>query len=274
MRERLGSRRKATQRARLASIVLLVMLASSCFFIIGPAPSIAIAERFLQSSNAHWLGTDHYGRDNLVMILRGGFWSLTIAFSAVALAMLCAIPLGLLAAHTTKIFLQRALLSAADLLFAFPAILTALLITALYKPGLLAVLVAITLLNIPVFLRLTFAAAQSLYRAPFISAARALGASDRRILLHHILPNILTPLLLHASTQVALAILVESALAYLGLSLPPPNASWGVIVREAQNFMEFSKIPIIATASLIFATVMACSTIARAYSSHEKESLL
>lgn len=194
---------------------------------------------------------------------------MTIAFSAVALAMLCAIPLGLIAARTTKVFLQRALLNAADILFAFPAILTALLITALYKPGLLAVLVAITLLNIPVFLRLTFAAAKNLYRAPFINAARALGASDRRIVRRHILPNILTPLLLHASTQVALAILVESALAYLGLSLPPPNASWGVIVREAQNFLEFSKIPIIATASLIFATVIACSTIARAHSIHK-----
>ena len=180
--------------------------------------------------------------------------------------MLCALPLGLLAAHARSSLLRRALLSASDLLFAFPAVLTALLVAALYKPGALAVTLAITLLNIPVFLRLTYAAARGIYNSPFVIAARGLGASDLRVVCMHILPNILPPLLLHASSQVSLAILVESALSYLGISLPPPNASWGAIVRESQNFLSFSTLPLVVAAAFIFITVLSCSNLARSYS--------
>ena len=244
---------------------LCVLLIFFCSAILTPPPTIIIEERFLSPSLAHWLGTDHYGRDTLRLILRGGFWSLSIALCAIALALLCALPLGLASARTTNPLLRNASLSAADLLFAFPALLTALLISTLYKPGWLAVLCAITLFNIPVFWKITRSITQSLYLSPFITAARALGASERRILYKHILPNTLAPLLLHASTQVSVAILAEASFAYLGLGTPPPNASWGRIVREAQNFLVFSSIPLVATACFMVASVVAFSTLARAY---------
>ena len=246
-------------------LVLFVLLVFFCYAVFTPPPAIVIEERFLAPSLSHWLGTDHYGRDTLGMVLRGGFWSLATALSAVALALLCALPLGFASARTKNPLLRNISLNAADLLFAFPALLTALLIATLYKPGWLAVLCAITLFNIPVFWKITRAIAQSLYLSPFVVAARALGASERRILYRPILPNTLAPLLLHASTQVSLAILAESSFAYLGLGIPPPNASWGSIVREAQNFLVFSSTPLVATACLMIASVATFSALARTY---------
>ena len=251
-------------RLGLVLFALFVLLVFFCV-VFTPPPAIVIEERFLRPSLAHWLGTDHYGRDTLRMVLRGGFVSLATALSAVALALLCALPLGFASARTENALLRSISLNAADLLFAFPALLTALLIATLYKPGWLAVLCAITLFNIPVFWKLSRAIARSLYLSPFISAARALGASERRILYKHILPNTLAPLLLHASTQVSLAILAEASFAYLGLGTPPPAASWGSIVREAQNFLVFSSIPLVATACLMVASVAAFSSLARRY---------
>ena len=246
-------------------LVLLVLLVFFCSAVFTPPPEIVIDERFLSPSFSHWLGTDHYGRDTLRMILRGGFWSLSTALCAVALALLCALPLGFASARATNPLLRNAFLNTADLLFAFPALLTALLIATLYKPGWLAVLCAITLFNIPVFWKITRAITQSLYLSPFVTATRALGANERRILYRHILPNTLAPLLLHASTQVSVAILAEASFAYLGLGTPPPNASWGSIVREAQNFLVFSSIPLVATACLMVASVATFSSLAQTH---------
>ena len=246
-------------------LVLFVLLVCFCHAVFTPSPAIVIDERFLTPSLSHWLGTDHYGRDTLQMILRGGFVSLSIALCSIALALLCALPLGLVSARTTQPLLRNALLNTSDLLFAFPALLTALLVATLYKPGWFAVLCAITLFNIPVFWNITRSTTRSLYLSPFVVAARALGASERRILYRHILPNTLAPLLLHASTQVSLAILAEASFAYLGLGTPPPNASWGSIVREAQNFLVFSSTPLVATACLMVASVAVFSALARSY---------
>ncbi len=246
-------------------LALFVLLIFFCYAVFTPPPAIVIEERFLSPSLTHWLGTDHYGRDTLRLILRGGFWSLSTAICAIALALLCALPLGLASARILSPLLRSAFLNTADLLFAFPALLTALLIATLYKPGWLAVLCAITLFNIPVFWKISRSIAQGLYLSPFVAAARALGASEGRILYRHILPNTLAPLLLLASTQISVAILAEASFAYLGLGTPPPNASWGSIVREAQNFLVFSSMPLVATACLMVASVTAFSALARAY---------
>ncbi len=246
-------------------LALFVLLIFICHAVLMPPPAIVIEERFLSPSLSHWLGTDHYGRDTLRLILRGSFWSLSTALCAIALALLFALPLGLASARTLNPLLRNASLNVADLLFAFPALLTALLIATLYKPGWLAVLCAIALFNLPVFWKITRSIAQGLYLSPFVVAARALGASERRILYRHILPNTLAPLLLHASTQVSVAILAEASFSYLGLGIPPPNASWGSIVREAQNFLVFSSMPLVATACLMVASVAGFSTLARGY---------
>ncbi len=255
-------------RRRARYTLGFVLFALSVFFycaVLTPPPAIVIDDRFLPPSLAHWLGTDHYGRDTLRMILRGGWVSLATALAAVALALLCALPLGFASARTNNSLLRTLSKNASDLLFAFPALLTALLVATLYRPGWLAVLCAITLFNIPVFWKITRAIARSLYLSPFTTAARALGASEGHILLKHMLANTLAPLLTHAATQVSLAILAEASFAYLGLGSPPPHASWGSIVREAQNFLVFSATPLIATACFMVASVVVFSTLAKAY---------
>ncbi|MEP7239430.1 MAG: ABC transporter permease, partial [Devosia sp.] len=165
-------------------------------------------------SAAHWFGTDQYGRDVFSQILVGARTSIAVALVAVGLGLGLGVPLGLWSAAQRGTLVDEIILRANDLVFAFPALLIAILITAVFGPGAVNAIIAIGIFNIPVFARLTRAASLSLWTRDFILAARVAGKGAARISAEHILPNILNTLIVQITIQFSLGILAEAALAY------------------------------------------------------------
>jgi peptide/nickel transport system permease protein len=195
-----------------------------------------IVHRLEGPSPAHWLGTDQFGRDVFSMILVGARISLAVGFVAVGIGIVAGVALGLTAA-AARGMLDEAVMRLSDFTFAFPAILSAILITAAYGPGAVNAIVAIGIFNVPVFARLARGAALQVMAKDFVRAARAVGMGLPRIMWRHVLPNIAGLIAVQASVQFALAILAEAGLAYLGLGTQPPQPSWGRMLYEAQSFM-------------------------------------
>jgi peptide/nickel transport system permease protein len=188
-------------------------------------------------SAAHWFGTDQYGRDVFSMILVGARTSIAVALIAVGLGVALGVPLGLWAAAERGTLIDEIVMRANDLVFAFPALLIAVLITAIFGPSATNAVIAIGIFNVPVFARLTRAAAISLWPRDFILAARVSGKGAARISLEHILPNIFNTLVVQITIQFSLGILAEAALAYLGLGAQPPIPSWGKMLADSQTLI-------------------------------------
>ncbi len=197
---------------------------------------MAVRNRFASPSWEHWLGTDHFGRDTLSLLMVGAQNSITVGLVAVGIGLLVGVPLGVLAA-ARRGWVDEVLGRTVDLTFAFPAILSAVLITALMGPGSINSIIAIGIFNIAVFARVARAAALQVQGREFVRAALALGRSRLDVALRHILPNMASALVVQATIQFAIAILAEAALSYLGLGTQPPQPSWGKMLFDAQNFM-------------------------------------
>jgi peptide/nickel transport system permease protein len=217
--------------------LLLVLTALLSFlWLPGSATTIDVAHKLAPPSPEHWLGTDHFGRDVAAMIMVGARNAILVGLVAVGLGILLGVSLGLLAAAAGG-WIEEGLLRAADFTYAFPALLSAILATTLLGPGAVNAMLAIGLVNVPIFLRLTRAAARSIWVTPFVLAARALGKGPARITIDHILPNVAGLLIVQATSQFALAVLAEAGLSYLGLGTQPPHPSWGRMLYEAQSFL-------------------------------------
>ena len=187
-------------------------------------------------SAAHWLGTDQFGRDVLSMMMLGARNSIAVSLVAVGIGAGLGVPLGALAA-ARRGWIEEAVMRFNDFAFAFPALLSAVMITALLGPGAVNSIIAIGIFNVPVFARVTRGASLSLWRREFVMAARVAGKGATRITVEHILPNVASILIVQMTIQFALAILAEAGLSYLGLGTQPPNPSWGKMLNEAQTFM-------------------------------------
>lgn len=222
-----------------AAITLVVALAAVLSFVWTPYGFAAqnIPNRLQPPSPEHWLGTDHFGRDMFSMILVGARTSISVALVAVSVGVLIGTPLGLFAAARRGTLVDDIVMRGNDLVFAFPALLIAILITAVFGPGAVNAIIAIGIFNIPVFARLSRGAALSLWQREFILAARVSGKSAARISYEHILPNITNTLIVQATIQFALGILAEAALAYVGLGAQPPIPSWGKMLADAQTMI-------------------------------------
>jgi len=190
-------------------------------------------------SRYHLMGTDQYGRDILSRIMVGAINSIVVGLATVAIGLLAGVALGLIAAYYGR-WADECIMRFSDLLFGFPAVLTAILVSSIWGPSLYNVMVAIGIFYIPVFARLTRAVALTVWAREFIEAARASGVSEWRITIRHVLPNLTSPLIIQATIQFAVAILAEAGLSYLGLGTQPPHASWGRMLFEAQTFIEIS----------------------------------
>ena len=188
-------------------------------------------------SAAHWFGTDQYGRDVFSQILVGARTSIAVALVAVGLGVGLGVPLGLWAAAVRGTLIDEVVMRANDLVFAFPALLIAILITAIFGPSATNAVIAIGIFNVPVFARLTRAAAISLWTRDFILAARVAGKGAARISVEHILPNIFNTLVVQITIQFSLGILAEAALAYVGLGAQPPVPSWGKMLADSQTLI-------------------------------------
>ena len=186
------------------------------------------------------LGTDHFGRDILSMIMMGARTSIAVALLAVGIGMCIGVPLGLLAAARRGSFLDELIMRGNDLVFAFPSLVIAILITAIFGASAVNAIIAIGIFNVPVFARLTRGAALPLWERDFILAARVCGKSAARISVEHILPNIMNLMIVQGTIQFSLGILAEAALSYIGLGAQPPTASWGRMLADAQTLVSIA----------------------------------
>ena len=221
--------------AGLCSALVLMALLS---WVWSPYPATAIdmAARLQGPSASHWLGTDAYGRDVASQLLVGARSSLAVGLAAVGLGLLVGASLGLLAAARPG-WVDALVQRVADVSLAFPALLTAIVLAAVWGPGMGNAVVAIALFNIPIFARLARATALGIWSRDYVLAARACGKDRWRITWEHVLPNMAAVLIVQASSQFALAILAEAALSYLGLGTQAPQPSWGRMLSEAQTLL-------------------------------------
>ncbi len=185
---------------------------------------------------SHWLGTDPYGRDIASLLLVGARASIVVGVIAVGIGLVIGVGLGLLAA-ARRGWVEEALMRVCDFGFAFPAILSAIMLTAVFGPGMVNAIIAIGIYNIPTFARITRASANAVWAREYILAARASGQSTWAITWEHVLPNIASVLVVQATIRFAIAILAEAALSYLGLGTQPPQPSWGRMLSEAQTLL-------------------------------------
>jgi peptide/nickel transport system permease protein len=217
--------------------MLIAMLALLSFFWTPYDITRLIIEDKLQPpSAAHWFGADHFGRDILSMIMIGARNSIAVALVAVGIGMGIGVPLGAFAAARGGLP-DDAVMRLNDVVFAFPALLSAIMITAIFGPGAINAIIAIGIFNIPVFARVARAGALALWPREFILAARAAGKGKTLITVEHILPNIASLLLVQGTIQFALGILAEAGLSYVGLGAQPPMPSWGRMLFDAQTRM-------------------------------------
>src|SRR5215475_5168814 len=220
----------------VVTLALVITAAISLVYTPRDPLEMSISGRLQGPSEAHPLGTDQFGRDLLSRVMRGAVTSLLVGVIAVGIGMGIGVVLGMLSGYFGG-WLDEGFMRLMDAVQGFPAILSALLMTAVFRPSLSISMVAIGVAFLPVFARLTRASFLEFRDREFVLAARALGAGDRALIVRHVLPNTLPPLIVQATISFPVAILAEAALSYLGLGTQPPNPSWGLMLKEAQAFL-------------------------------------
>jgi len=242
----------------LLSLIVVFTALLSGFWTPHDVTAVDIAAKLSAPSFAHPMGTDHFGRDVLSMIMVGAQNSLAVALMAIALGLGIGAPLGLWAAAKGG-WLDDLVMRANDLVFAFPALLLAVMMTAVMGPGALNAILAIGIFNIPVFMRVTRAAAMALWTRDYVLAARTAGKSKALISIQHIAPNLLSLVMIQAAIQFSVAIVAEAGLSYVGLGTQPPMPSWGRMLAEAQTMTAFAPWLAINPGLAIFMTVLGLS---------------
>ncbi len=221
-----------------AVIVLAVVAAAAGADLLAPySPYDLDVARMLETpSPSHWLGTDEVGRDVLSRTIHAARISVEVALVAVGVGLVGGTLIGLVAAYLGGIA-DTILMRLMELLFSFPAILLAVILMASLGTSILNAMIAIGLIFIPGFARLARATTMEVLRLQYVDAARAVGMGDLRIIFREILPNILAPSLVEAAVAFAYAVLLESALSFLGLGAQPPEPSWGNMINTGRGFM-------------------------------------
>jgi len=240
-----------------AAIVLAVAVAAAFAPWIAPydPDQLSILDRFGGLSSTHWLGTDQLGRDLLSRLLHGATVAMAVSLSSIALAAAAGTLLGVLAASLPGVG-ERAILILFDIVAAFPSLVLALAVVAVFGPGNghLVGIVAVTL--VPQFGRVARAQVLTLQALPFLEAERILGASPVRILMSHLLPNIAGPLIVLASMEIPVVITIEAGLSFIGLGVRPPLASWGTLIYDGYSYMSDSILPVLVSSiALAIATL-------------------
>ena len=221
-----------------AVLSLLLVFTASLSLVWTPwSPyEMDLPRKLLPPSPAHWLGTDVYGRDVASLLLVGARSSILVGVVAVGIGLVVGTALGLLAA-ARRGWMEETIMRLSDFTLAFPAILSAIMMTAVFGPGMVNAIIAIGIYNIPTFTRISRASAHAVWSREYITAARACGKGTWAITWQHVLPNISAVLIVQVTIRFAIAILAEAALSYLGLGTQPPQPSWGRMLAEAQTML-------------------------------------
>lgn len=243
--------------AAIAWIILVFAAAALADVLPLPSPTdMDMLERRAPASTLHWFGTDGLGRDELSRLIFGARVSLTIGLCAPVIGITIGGALGMLAGYFRGRF-EQLVVGGMDVLLAFPPLILALAVTAYLGQSLLNLTLILGVLGIPAFMRVARAATLTLARREFVIAARALGASHARILLRELLPNVFLPLFAFFLLGVAVTVVVEGALSFLGLGVPPPAPSWGSMIGEGRESLEMAPQLAFIPAVTMFLTVLA-----------------
>lgn len=253
------ARKFARNRAAMGGLVILLVLAG----LSAAAPLVAthdpeatnLSEALQGPGPRHWLGTDPLGRDLWSRVVYGGRISLFASLLAVSLSLLIGVSLGAVAGYYGG-WLDTLFMRLTDIMLTFPGILLALSVAAALGSGLGPALIAAVVVSVPTDIRLTRGAVLSVRTLPYIEACHALGATDRRTLLYHVLPNITTPIIIQATLHLATVLLLIAALGFLGLGAHPPTPEWGTLVAEGRAYLRSaSYITIVPGIVLMLATL-------------------
>ena len=239
------------------TIVLIIVIAAVFAPLISThnPDQLDVINRFSAPSAAHWLGTDHLGRDLYSRLVHGSTVALAVALSAIALSLTSGTILGILAAYLPTSS-ERFILILFDVISSFPSMVLALAIVAVFGPSTTIVVIIVAITLAPQFGRVARAQVLTLKSAPFLEAERILGASGGRIVLYHILPNILGTLVVLASMNIPVVITIEAGLSFLGLGVRPPLASWGNLIQDGYQYLTEGWVPIVvSSAALALATL-------------------
>lgn len=228
--------------AAVAAVLLIGIVLMSLFdeTLAPQGPNeISVADRLQSPSWAHPFGTDDLGRDILSRVILGAGVSLRVGFLAVGIALVIGTLIGLLAGFYGR-WVDDVLMRIMDMLFAFPAVLLAIAVLAVRGAGSGNTALAIGIVYIPVFARVTRASVLGVREEVYVRASRSVGASDFRLLTRHVLPNAAPPIIVQTSISLAFAVLAEAALSFLGLGTQPPNPSWGLMLAEGRGFIDLA----------------------------------
>ncbi len=243
----------------IGGALTLVFLAAALISLVWTpydVEQLAIANKLKTPTAAHWFGTDHFGRDIFSMIMVGARTSIAVALIAVGIGIGLGVPLGLAAASSRGSWLDEIIMRGNDLVFAFPSLVIAILITAVFGASAVNAIIAIGIFNVPVFARVSRGAALSLWEREFIMAARVAGKGATRISIEHVLPNIANLLIVQGTIQFSLGILAEAGLSYVGLGAQPPLPSWGRMLADSQTMISFAPHMAMAPGLAIVFTVL------------------
>jgi peptide/nickel transport system permease protein len=240
----------------VAWLIFIFAVAALANWLPLPSPTdMDMLERRQPVSMAHWLGTDGLGRDELARLIYGARISLTVGLCAPIIGLTIGGALGMLAGYFRGRF-ETLVVGSMDVLLAFPPLILALAVTAYLGQSLLNLTLILGVLGIPAFMRVARATTLTLARREFVTAAQTLGATHARILLRELLPNVLLPLLAFFLLGVAVTIVVEGALSFLGLGVPPPISSWGSMIGEGRESLEIAPRLAFIPAVTMFLTVL------------------
>jgi peptide/nickel transport system permease protein len=237
---RLAARQFFRNPAAVAGLIVLGLICVAALLAPWVAPhdpiQMRLSAKLRAPSEVYWLGTDHFGRDIFSRLLHGARLSLSVGLLVVGFAASIGVPLGLLAGLAGG-WVDNALLRLMDAMLTFPPLLLAVAIVGLLGPDVINVMLALGIVQIPVLVRLVRASTLAAREETYVTAARALGASGRRIALRHVLRNILSPIVVQVTIGFSAAVIAEASLSFLGLGTQPPQPSWGRDLAEARRYM-------------------------------------
>ena len=245
-----------TGSAGLLIVALVLLCAIFAPWVATHNPdALDVMNRFAAPTGAHWFGTDHLGRDLYSRMVHGASVAMEVALVSIFIALAIGTALGVLAAYLPARS-ERFVLIVFDVISSFPSLVLALAVVAVFGPSTLMVVLIVAVTQIPHFGRVARSQVLTLKNAPFLEAERILGASWPRMVLRHVLPNILGPLVILASMDVPVVITIEAGLSFLGLGVRPPLASWGTLIQDGYQYISQTWVPVVVSSvALALATL-------------------